>query len=37
MTRDMKKLLTTKLYYKKENAEILSHPALHAKAILMGV
>lgn len=31
------KLLTTKLYYTKENADILSHPVLHAKAILKGL
>ena len=36
-TRDIMKLLTTKLYYTKENADILSHPALHAKAILKGL
>lgn len=34
LTRDYSKILTTKMYYTKDNSDIHNMPAIHAKALL---
>lgn len=36
LVRDVDKLLSTRQYYAKQNRQFVSHPGLHAKAILEG-